>query len=732
MSVEYVQSIEIDVDYCENTYGNNPCNAFLGSLQNSLIENGGPNFVNLNGWVGNDTGALSVVDGNLRVARIDPSVTLGIDLARYQMTTVIGVEYQIDISSIFRIADTVNDDVHLSYGVDGVELGSGTNRVVLGYDVSEINTLNFTATSTSHYFSCGVRGGGSNKVITLISASFKERKATPDHKCFNTFKTCQDTNNFIKEVKTVSFFNNTKMPLTAGVVRFPFLNSVSFRSSAVNISGASSNMKGLGIRATVTAVLSDAPYSDSFFDKYYAERLSGVAQTDEGAYDPFTRGTVFAKLRARWPYYAGRPMRIVSGKIEDGVYSIETTRHYIITDFEGPDQNGRFVIKGKDVLDLADDKRAVVPKLSEGSLALDITDVQTTFNLTPSGVGSTYPSSGWLSIGSEAMAFTRVNDAITITQRGDRGTEKTSHDALDTVQEVFSVRGERIDAVIRRILVDEAGIPASFIPDAKWTAECDRWSPTLLLTSDILEPTGANGLLGELALLGVSIWWDDVLQEIGLKINRPVDNDIIHTFSDEANLYNFDQKDKDEDRITQVAFYSVQNDPSESPEEPENFKRQRRTVDTPSESENQYNDTRLKRVFSRWINNGNDTLIAILNLRTINRFKQSPTEYKMEVLKDENVALTDVLEVTTRAIQDATGKSVSKRMQVYKIQENRKASRVTVFAQSYQFDIRYGGFADNARGVYGVSSDAEKLTGTYFATNGSKEIGEGEKPYVFI
>src|SRR5690606_18894369 len=118
------------------------------------------------------------------------------------------------------------------------------------------------------------------------------------------------------------------------------------------------------------------------------------------------------------------------------------TRHFIITDMAMED--GTVTIEGKDVLDLADDKRVQAPKAVNGSLAADIDTVAMAFTLSPAGIGDLeYPASGFACIGSELVQFTRSGDAVTIVQRGVSGTTIASHSAGDSVQPSFSPRRER-------------------------------------------------------------------------------------------------------------------------------------------------------------------------------------------------------------------------------------------------------------------------------------------------
>lgn len=115
----------------------------------------------------------------------------------------------------------------------------------------------------------------------------------------------------------------------------------------------------------------------------------------------------------------------------------------------------------------------------------------------------------------------------------------------------------RLDDAVRILLVDYTKIDPAFIPWAEWQAEVTRWAPTLRLTVDICKPEGVAKLIGELAILGVSIWWDDRAQKIGLKLNRPPDLDVVKPLSDRNNLLSLEIEDRDEDRLTRVQFFTV-------------------------------------------------------------------------------------------------------------------------------------------------------------------------------
>ena len=553
-------------------------------------------------------------------------------------------------------------------------------------------------------------------------------------KCYNTFKTCQFTSAF-NNVPLTLRFANTRSNFPKGQTYFPVLQSVSAFSSSVNIAGSNPKLGDLGKRAKVTASLVDFPYHDRYTDKYQAERISGAAQTDEGGYDPMDRGTFFTKLKNRFPYYAGRPMRVIDGYISNGQLVDTQTRHFIVTDINGPDSSGRVSIEGKDVLTLADKKSAVAPTPSRGALVADITDTDTSLTLTPSGIGSEYPASGYAVIGSEIVTYTRSGDTVTLTARGVNGTEASSHNADDTFQEAINYEDEFLDDVIYDLLVNYANIPASYIDTTAWNNEVERWGPTKKIFTTITEPTGVADLVGELAVIGVSIWWDDVNQKIGLRLTKPPEPfDTIPEFNDDAHIKEISQEDRDEDRLTQIHFYSVQADPTQGVKEKSNYDRIRATIDAIAEQENSYNDTRVREIFFRWFNTGNDTQARLSSLRLLQRLRNAPKSYTilLDAKDRDNTNLTDVIRVTSRVITDDTGKAEPTLLQVTQRVEKQSGHEVQITAQSYQYDGKYGWVMEDTANVYGSATTTEKETGAYIVNGTTLVFPDGAGPYLII
>lgn len=556
------------------------------------------------------------------------------------------------------------------------------------------------------------------------------------NKCFNTYATCQVKPVFAKTTKTLKFVNN-RVNLPKGLNAYPCLEErgVTAFSSTVNIAGSDARLGAFGRRATVSVKLKDFVSDDIGIDKYQVERASGAAQFSGIGYNPVEKGTFFTKLKARFPYYAGRPLRIIDGYVDGGVISDTQTRHFIITNIIGPDNQGNVEIEGKDILALADDKKAVAPKPSRGKLGANVTAaVGQVFSLTPTGIGSEYPASGWATIGSEIVSFTRTGDSITLSGRGLYGTVAATHNLGDSFQEALNIQAARIDDTIYDLLVNYANVPASFCPIvAEWEPEVTKWLSALELDTVITKPTGVSQLIGELAVLGVSVWWDEVNQKIKLLANHPVQDALITPLSDRNDIKAIDQEDRDEDRITQVHFYSKQSDPTKSHTDKSNYDQINVLIDTDAEGPNAYNDTKFNEVFCRWLNNGADAIVRTLALRLLKRFNTPPKLYTILLdAKDRDIGLADVIELDSRIVTDQTGNTVKTLLQVIKTTQKRQGHEVEIVAQAFQYNGKYGVIMVNTAPVYSLASTAEKQNGAWFVDETTLVFPDGAAPYAFI
>lgn len=549
-------------------------------------------------------------------------------------------------------------------------------------------------------------------------------------KCYNTFATCKAKEAFAAAPYTLRFCEN-RPNLPKGEVYFPFLERVSQITATVNIAGSDERMGPIGRRATVRASFRDAPHNDLGLDPYREERISGAAQWDGVPVVPGAKGTFFGRLRARWPHYSGRAFRILEGYLENGAFTLEEARHHVLTDWIGPDQDGRVDIEGKDPLSALSDDRALWPPPSNGALAENIAaGVGVVATLTPAGIGDLeYPASGRAKIGGEILSYTRAGDLLTTTGRGLAGTQDATHSAGDTVQIVDFVDGERIDDFAARIALTR--LPPELVPKVtKWEPEVSRWMPSVRLKTNLATPTGVGELLGSLAVLGVSIFWDDVAQEMALKPNRPPDGDTVYKLTERDNLKAVKTEDRNGDRLTQINFWTVQIDPTRGANSTGNYRRVSAFPDLEAMDSRAHGDQRVRNVLCRWFDEGADTVVSGLGRRLLARFKNAPRHLTVTVdPKDRQIPLAAVVEVTTRQFQDENGESLPTLMQVISREPNGPGGDVEYVLQAFQFAGRYGYATENTRPVYLASSAAQRARGMYACDPVTLKMSNGDEPY---
>ncbi len=556
-------------------------------------------------------------------------------------------------------------------------------------------------------------------------------------KCYNTYATCKAKGafNWVKDRWTLRICQAvTNMP--RGMNLFPVMDgNPSEFSSTVNIAGADEKLGPTGARATVRVPFISPPYHDRFFDPYQTQRVNGSAQIDEPGFNPETRGTIFSKLRARWPYYAGRPLRRVDTFIRNGeIVGPTKVRHYVITDMEGPDPDGNGYFEASDILDLTKNNKAVCPEAGVGSLSVPIPDTSSggSYLLKPPGVGSSYPSSGRAALGNEIVDYTRVDDTITLTARGVARTEARTHDIGVTLQPVFHVNMMRVDDVIEILLRDYAKIDPSFIPKAKWAAEIDVWYPDLMLVTNIAKPTGVTTLLGELAFLGISLWWDSDLQEIGLKANAPVTEENIKDLTDRNDIIAAGSEDNDDKRLTKVLFHTVQIDPTKTGKE--NFDRVTAQVNLEAEAPWQYGSARIKEVTSRWFDHGADDMVGVIAQRYLQRFQDAPVHYTLDLdYKDDSIKLVDVLRITVEdMIEDETGKPKTELVQVISRSEPDPGHRMRIKVQRFYFSARFALIGPNDLPSFTSATENQKIRYGFIGADTPPAFPDGSDYYRII
>lgn len=531
-------------------------------------------------------------------------------------------------------------------------------------------------------------------------------------------------------VLTLKFFKDGPKP--KGFKGFPVLSSIKASSPTVNIAGSNPEMSDLGRLATLDFDLDDFTYHERGIDPYQADRISGAAQLSGVGYLPEKRGTFLNKLRSRWPYYSGAACRYSKAYLENDTLNTVQTQHFILKEMDGPN-DGTVSVSATGVLDLANAKTALCPKPSKGRLVLDITAAATTFDVTPTGVGAEYPASGWICIGSEVCSFTRSSDTFTVV-RGTDGTTAATHSQGDTVQLVYAVSGLRIDAVVHDLVQNYTEAPASYLDAGQIAAnqaEVTRWGASIVLETKVTSPTSVAKLLSELSDLGCTIWEDEFAAKIKIKMNAPVDLSVVRKVADRK-AKEITQEDKDSQRLTQVLFMHKRRDPTKSLDDDSNYEVKVLTADIPTL--NLYgNVVRNRTIRTRWLDQGDESTVAIASLRLLARFKRAPKRVKVKVDADQrDVRLVDVVQVDSDELADGDGLPQTKYMQVIGRSEPATYHDIEMLLQAFGFEGRYGYIApDTVTNTYATATDFEKANYAFIAPD-TGVFADGSEAYKVI
>lgn len=698
--------LELDLDYCENSYGLSPCTAFLALTNNvresetidsgSWIKGGStvtPNAQNnpLDGAATADDVFETAATGVHRIQQI--AGLASIDPTQAQTVAVyvrpIGGRDRIKFQ-IFNASVTVNrfsvlfslseQTITSSFGEgDGEFIGAeiypegpdGYYRIVatgipdtLGGVTDGINyqirflddagqqdylgdvTKGFTIYGATHRL--GLKPG---KYLATTSVGI-DNNGVVDDLCFNAFGNCQDTPNFIKQVRTLRFIDTLQRPYQF-LDAYPAILSVRYAPTVLKPGG------NLSIRGQVTVTLQDFTTTDNELDDYVVER----------SYNPEDQGTFFGKLKARHNFYIGRPMRVLEGYLDDATLADFRTREYIIDDISGPTADGKVTIKGKDILSLASDVRAKAPTASTNTLRAAMNTSQTTLLPQTGEAVNMLAGDKHVRINDEIIELVSESPTDTLNvvrQKG--GTPPAAHVIDDGIQECLTYENTPIIDVVQELLQTFANVPASFIPFTDWELEETETLSGYDVETIISEPTGVLTLLKEIAAITLlDIWYDDIDQEVKLKLQTPFTS-VSEVVNDDDDILQNSLKVKDlnAQRLTRVLIYYGMRNFARDLTETENYSLINFQIEADKEGVNKYNDERIKVIFSRWFDASNSVQVALTSQRLLDRFGITPKaiEFDLDAKDVERLRTGDVFDLTSRIEQALDGTKATNRYQV--------------------------------------------------------------------
>lgn len=469
-------------------------------------------------------------------------------------------------------------------------------------------------------------------------------------RCFNTDATCR----FIPALDlTASAVTRFVMPAANRVLpsgfqpgtAIPALLAVDTAPTVLNVGAGNDDLSPLGARAVATVAIMDFPYNDVGFDPYLSTR----------SYDPAKRGSFWTKWLARNPYHVGYTLRIYDGYFGDDL-SAMIMREYSIEKIDASRSSVR--ITAKDILRKITDNQVKAPALSNGALALAIGAADTSLTVAGAALAD-YPTTGWIRIGSEVIAYTSratsgTNLLFSGLTRGALNTTAASQSLSARVQRVLAYIDTPFSDIIYDLLTVWGNIPGSFVTKPDWDAEFDEWRQLYRFTGYITEPTDVDRLVGELCQQGLAnVWWDERVQKIIFRAQRPNFAPRILTQESDIVADSFTVQESPKERCSQVYVYFNPRNPVLSLTDKNSFSNAEAFIDV--DKERQYGETKVKEIFCRWVPSA--VIARTLGQAYLLRFRDVRRQISFTLTaKDiEDVWTGDVLQVRHFLVTDFTG-----------------------------------------------------------------------------
>lgn len=472
-------------------------------------------------------------------------------------------------------------------------------------------------------------------------------------KCFNTDATCK----FITALDLTETYTTRFVAPAANRVlpsgfqpstAIPALLDVQTSPTVLNVGAGNDDIQPLGLRAVAEVTIKDFPYNDVGYDPYLSTR----------SYDPMKRSSFWGKWLARNPRHVGYILRVYDGYFGDTLEQM-IKREYVIEKVDASRSQVR--ITAKDILRKVTDTNVTAPALSPGALSLSLFSGATSFQVAGATLDD-YPATGFLRINNEMMSYTARalvggNVEFTGVVRGVLGTAAAGHNQFDRVQRVVAYVDTPVADIVYDLLVTWGGVPASYIDKAAWDLEQAEWRELYRFTAYITDPVPVQRLLGELCQQGlVNIWWDERVQQIIYRAQRP--NFAPNTLTQAGHLVSDSVviEEKPERRASQVYVYFNLRNPTLSLNDKANFANAEAFLDV--DKERQYGEPAVREIFCRWVNTS--VIARTLASAYLLRFRDVRRYISFDLTaKDVGVCWTgDVLQIEHFLRVDATGKEL--------------------------------------------------------------------------
>lgn len=617
---------------------------------------------------------------------------------------------------------------------------------------------------------------------------------TGDSKCFNTRSTCNSAVDYTKDTKEYKFCQ-PRSSLPRGENMFPVISGSIMKSGTSTTAGSGLGKRAVlkaklkdfphhdrGIDPYISERSYNALERGTFFGKflkrnpYYEGRtlkiyygyigdsfsfddfeiqeydIIDIAGISNGHIDITAKDVLIRTHSRKSQYPEASEGKLLTDIIEQPIINTGTLAANItaaqttavlspsgIGDTEYP-ESGIILINSEDILFYRLGDNLTIERAQFGTTATthslgDLVQVyDTKAKLTDNiEANDKYPSSGTISIGKEAMLYTRTDDELTLV-RNQWGTKRESHSPYNTVQICASWNGDNIIDVLNELLVNGSGLPASYIPTSEWEAEKDLWLSSANVKGILLKPESIEKVIAELSeSFMFDIWWDATSQTVKIKALSPEPSGVtINTLTEGANIIKgsvkIDRKSKN--RYTEIRVFYNKSDYSED-NKTENFKSVQISSDISRASSDRYDGNSIKTIISRWFEDAANA--AQLTGRLLARFNDTPeiVTFKIDNKDHGKLEMAGRVELNSWQFQDATGANESRKFQVLEIDESDAGHELMIKCLTSSFSGRYFFIAPNGTPDYSSATEEQKEKYGFICLN-TGLFADGNEGYKII
>lgn len=264
-------------------------------------------------------------------------------------------------------------------------------------------------------------------------------------------------------------------------------------------------------------------------------------------------------------------------------------------------------------------------------------------------------------------AYQTSGDILAIV-RAQLNTEAINHEAQDRVQTVLQYASQDVADIIRDLAVNYAGILDSYIPIDTWRTETASFLDRVF-SANIAEPTGVQTLINELIEdAALSIWWDDVGQQLRLRVLRAIATD---AFTFDQGIYlegTFSSREQPAERVSQVWRFFAKRNPLDRSDNADNYRSVAASIDLQAETD--YGSSVIHKIFSRWIPFGGRSVADKANTLYLSRFRDPPRRFNFSVFRSDDIVIPELgqgYRIEGMGLQDDTGAASDAPIQITRL-----------------------------------------------------------------